>query len=437
MKYLAILRDSLRETLDRKSFAVMGVIAGLLVLFCAGVSFRRIDERAAMTSILGDFTLVSRTVDKVWWRNYEEVQFKLVDFRTEGGATLPSWRLRLEASPATEANRLVRHWQGIRTGKCRTESDPVPDTDVPADADLKKRFLESRFRDGMIPDVEIQPAGEWTWDITIAPSGRRALSEAEEMRLFFGAVSWRLRLPAVVPSGRRYVSSAEMVYVVEIAMGEIMAGWVGLLVAIIVTAGSIPSVLQKGTLDLLLAKPIGRPAILLAKYAGGCIFVFLVATLIIGGCWLALSIRTGHWNLYFPVTILTLTFFFAILYPVSVLVGVLTRSHAMAAVATLVTWLTCYSVGRERIKLLSPEGVGSSRAWVNAVKVIHMILPKTSDLSIMNQLLVSRGGVRDVAGDMVPEWLPSTQYGMIFGTSALFALFILSLACVKFSRNNY
>jgi hypothetical protein len=437
MKFLAILRDSVRETLDRKSLLVMGVFAGLLILFCAGMSFRPLDERAAMDAIVKDFTLVSRTVDKVWWRDYDEVRFKVVSFGKEGETAKPSYRLRLEASPETEANRLVRHWQGIRTGKCKVVSDPVPDADVPADADLKKRFLESRFRDGMIPDLEIQPAGEWSWNITIAPSGRRALAEAEEMRLFFGAFSWRLRLPGVVPSGRRFISSAEMVYIVEIAMGEIMAGWVGLLVAVIVTAGSVPSMLQKGTLDLLLARPIGRPAILIAKYIGGCIFVFLVAILIIGGCWLAISLRMGHWNFYFPLTILTLTFFFAVLYSVSVLVGVMTRSHATAAVMTLLTWLACYSVGRARIHYLSPEGVGGSPVVVKSVKVAHALLPKTSDLSIMNQLLVSKGGMRDVAGDMAPEWLPPIQYGTVFLSSALFAFLMITLACAKFSKNDY
>jgi hypothetical protein len=198
-----------------------------------------------------------------------------------------------------------------------------------------------------------------------------------------------------------------------------MAGWVGLLVAIIVTAGSIPSLLQRGTLDLLLARPVGRPGILAAKYAGGCIFVFLVATLVIGGSWLAISLRTGHWNFYFPLTILTLTFFFAVLYSVSVLVGVLTRSHATAAVMTLLTWLACYGVGRARIHYLSPEGVGGSPGVVRSVKIAHMILPKTSDLSLMNQLLVSRGGVPDVAGDIVPDWLPPLPYGIIFVANSL------------------
>jgi hypothetical protein len=437
MKYLAILRDSWRETLDRKSLVVMAVIAGLLILFCAGMSFRPLGERAALEAIVRDFTLVSRTVDKVWWRNYEEVQFKIVSFGPEGGEPAPSYRLRLEASPEAEANRLVRHWQGIRTGKCRTVSDPVPEADVPADADLKRRFLESRFRDGMIPDPDIRSAGDWAWDITLPPTGRRALGEAEEMRLFFGAFSWRPRLPGVVPSGRRFISSAEMVYLVEIALGEIMAGWVGLLVAVIVTAGSVPSFLQKGTLDLLLAKPVGRPRILVAKYAGGCIFVFLVATLVIGGSWLAISLRTGHWNFYFPLTILTLTFFFAVLYSVSVLVGVLTRSHATAAVMTLLTWIACYGVGRARIHYLSPEGVGGSPGMVKSVRIAHLLLPKTSDLSLMNQLLVSRGGVRDVAGEMAPDWLPPLQYGMIFLTSSLFAVLMISLACAKFSKTDY
>ncbi|HXX93302.1 MAG TPA: ABC transporter permease subunit, partial [Planctomycetota bacterium] len=345
MTIRALLRDAWLETLDRKSLRGMGVLAGLLVVFCAGLSFRRLDEREALEGMVREFTVVSRTADQVWWRNYEEVRFRvvsLVPLESAGGA---GYRLRLEAEPPGQANRLVRHWQALRTGASRTPSDPVPEADVPVDADLKRRFLESRFRDQMIPEVEVQPAGDWAWDLTLGPTARRVLGQAEEMRLFFGAVAWRPRIPAVVPSGRRFISSAEMVYLIEIGLAEFLAGWVGLLVAVVVTAGSVPSLLRKGTIDLLLARPIRRPVLLVARFAGGCLFVFLVAVLIIGGCWLAISIRTGHWNFYFPLTILTLTFFFAVLYSVSVLVGVLTRSHAMAAAATLLTWLACYGVG--------------------------------------------------------------------------------------------
>jgi ABC-type transport system involved in multi-copper enzyme maturation permease subunit len=84
--------------------------------------------------------------------------------------------------------------------------------------------------------------------------------------------------------------------------------------------------LQKGTIDLLLVKPIGRPMLLTYKFVGGLTFMFLNTVFVIAGIWLILGFRTGLWVPTFLLAIPVLTFQFAIFYCVSVLFGVLTRS---------------------------------------------------------------------------------------------------------------
>jgi len=437
VRYLAFFRDSFRETVDRKSFAVMSILAGVLILFCASISFRPLDPPSAMKSIVSSFNQISQKEGRFWSMEYGRAKFEISEFRSEELEGKPSYRVRVSGQPADEVNRLIRHWQGIRMGKCKFESDPVPEGDVPADAELQKRFLEARFREAVVPDLEVALAGPMTWDITVQSSGRRALDEAEEMSLLFGAIRWRPRIPGFFQSSRRYIGSGEVIWFMELLLGEFVAGFVGLLVAVIVTAGSVPNMLQKGTLDLLLCRPIGRSALLWMKFVGGCVYVFLVATFIIGGCWLALSVRTGHWNPYLPVTILTLTFFFAVLYSVSVLVGVLTRSHATSAIVTVAAWASSHWIGRLRLYLMSPEGMGWPPSLSKAVNFVYLLLPKILDLSLMNQLLVSRGGAKDVLGEMGADALPSIQYGMIFFSSSVFAVLMLSLACARFSKNDY
>ena len=135
MKFLAILRDSLRETLDRKSFAFMVALSAFLILLCASISFVPLGEREAVNSIMRNFNLVSRTVDlgRVWAKRYEEVVFEVVEFRKDEVNGKPVFRIKIMAAPAPEANRLVRHWQAIRMGKCKAERDPVPESDVPVE----------------------------------------------------------------------------------------------------------------------------------------------------------------------------------------------------------------------------------------------------------------------------------------------------------------
>jgi len=40
MKFLAILKDSLRETLDVKLFYVLGALSVLLILFVASITYK-------------------------------------------------------------------------------------------------------------------------------------------------------------------------------------------------------------------------------------------------------------------------------------------------------------------------------------------------------------------------------------------------------------
>lgn len=431
MKALALLADSFRETLDRKSFLVFSGLSGLLIVFFAGISFRKVDEREAMSSIVGNFNLVFRASGRVWAKRYDKAAFEISDFTAGDG-----YRLTLQASPPEEIQRLIRHWQGIRMGQCKEESDPIPDAEVAVDPDLQKRFLEARFREGFVPDVEVEAAGPLRWTVKVRASGSRALAGAEEMSLFFGAVQWRPRLPGPVPSARRYISSADFVALAEIALGEVLMGLLGILVAIVATAGSVPRMLEKGTLDLLLARPLERSLLLGVKYFGGCLQVLLGSALLIGGCWLALSARTGHWNFSFLLTILTLTFFFAVLYSVSVLVGVITRSWSASAFSTIATWVVCFGVGKAREHFASPDGVGAPAGMVTAVRFLHLLLPKTWDLGLLNQQLIARGQLGDAARSL-PEWLPAMPLATVFVTSALFAVVMISMACTRFSKQDY
>src|SRR5262249_43790368 len=121
--------------------------------------------------------------------------------------------------------------------------------------------------------------------------------------------------------------------------------WVTLIISIVMTAFFIPNMLRKGTVDLLIVKPIHRPVLLVYKYLGGLTFILLNTTVAIGGVWLALGLKSGVWANNFLLMIPTLTFFFAILYAVSALFGVISRSPIVAILVTCLAWFMFFSVG--------------------------------------------------------------------------------------------
>jgi hypothetical protein len=75
-----------------------------------------------------------------------------------------------------------------------------------------------------------------------------------------------------------------------------LVGTLGVLVAILVTASIIPQMFDPGSLNLLLSKPVWRALLFLSKFLGGCAFILLNASYLVGGLWLILGTRFGMWD---------------------------------------------------------------------------------------------------------------------------------------------
>src|SRR5262249_17961118 len=121
--------------------------------------------------------------------------------------------------------------------------------------------------------------------------------------LFFGG--WTL--PWTVGVGT-------LVYAVEDNLVAGVGAGLALVLAAIIPAFFLPNMLRKGTIDLLLAKPIHRPTLLVCKYLGGLSFMFFTTLVVVAGVWLAFGVRTGLWGTGFLLSIFVLTFQFAIFY---------------------------------------------------------------------------------------------------------------------------
>mgnify|MGYP001007260392 CR=1 FL=1 len=228
--------------------------------------------------------------------------------------------------------------------------------------------------------------------------------------------------------------------------------WFGSLVAIltgvIVTGFFIPNMLRKGAVDLLLVKPISRPTLLIYKYLGGLIFILVNTSIAVGGLWLALGLRSGVWANSFLLMIFTYTFFFAILYSVSTLCAVLTRSVIASILITCGAWFLFFIVGAlhgvyeqqrmvETIDNVPEEKRSSTAPFWSVVRVLHFVLPRPNDVenlgtqALMAHFIPSRPELARV------RELSSITWGESLAVSCGFIVVMLGLASWRFARKDF
>jgi ABC-type transport system involved in multi-copper enzyme maturation permease subunit len=153
------------------------------------------------------------------------------------------------------------------------------------------------------------------------------------MTLAFGAVSFP------VSRERR-----DAVGFVELVLAWGFAGTLGLLLALVWTAGFVPSFLEPSAASVLLAKPVARAQLLLGKYVAVLAFVGVQVVLFVVLTWLALGVRTNVWSIAYWWCIPLLLVQFAIFYSFSVLLAVVTRSTAASIVGSVLFWLLAWGI---------------------------------------------------------------------------------------------
>jgi ABC-type transport system involved in multi-copper enzyme maturation permease subunit len=256
-----------------------------------------------------------------------------------------------------------------------------------------------------------------------------------EISIFFGA------LP---------IGTAPLGFQLYIIMGALVSGlggWVIILVSVIITAFFIPNMLRKGTVDLLLVKPIHRWALLLYKYTGGLLFILLNTAVAVCGFWLVLGLRSGIWANSFLLSIFVYTFFFAVLYSVSTLFGVLTRSPIVSILLTLFVWFVFFIVGAlyqftdKQSIVEARTGAQPEAAWIptfrTVVKVVHFVLPRTSDLSTLQSrfLLSDLLTANEVSAAKLDPG--SITWSESLGVSGAFIALMLGCSCWWFATRDY
>ncbi len=191
--------------------------------------------------------------------------------------------------------------------------------------------------------------------------------------LAFGAVSF--------PLGR---DRGDAVRFLELLLAWGAAGTLGLLMALIWTAGFLPTFLEPGVASVLLTKPIARWQLLLGKYIGVLIFVGSQVVLFVALTWLGLGLRTRVWDTTYWWSIPLLLLQFSVFYSASVLLAVLTRSTVACAFGAILFWLLSWGINYGRVMA---RGLSESRdlppLTSGLVETAYAIFPKPIDSGLI------------------------------------------------------
>lgn len=210
----------------------------------------------------------------------------------------------------------------------------------------------------------------------------------------------------IIPPPREIIEGIQVI-VARLVYGP------AILFSIFATASIIPGTLEKGSIDLLLSKPVSRLEILFGKFSGGILIVLFNVTYYIFGMWLIMSFTFGYWNVAFLASIFSIMLAFIVLFAFVVFIGVTTRSSALAIIITFLLFMVIVPIltSREQIftMLIHNETVQG------IITFIYYILPKTDELANTSNLLISHKPI---------EWMPIWSSGLfgaaMFGGSVYF-----------------
>ena len=463
MQFLAILKDSYYEAVDGFVIYVMLGLTGLLLLLMASLSF----TPAPAEEVLPD--LVKRFAVYVPERGHarpvamgEGVTYSVSDTKKEGRNV--TFRLTATSAgpaggdafrrtvagwlkPAGEAQKFkVPHRQrgpreeqaaGLEVGLEFISDQRATQAEAAAVTDEQMaEFLADQFRihAGMTGVVAKRASGPveptYSFEVT-APDATSARGWPQEIALFFGA--WKF--------GRFPLGLA--IHVVEDTIINGLGAGVALIIGVVITAFFIPNMLRKGALDLLIAKPIGRGQLLVYKYIGGLTFVFLLSVAAIGGTWVVIGLRSGHWAPQFLVVIPLLTFTFAILYAVSTLMAVLTRSAIAAILITLMFAFCLYLVGQFKSIADLKRNTGApimGETWPDWLYAfadsLNDYLPRYKDLDKLTSKVIDEGTLTPIEQRVKAGILEYPSWSGALGLSLAYIAGILALSVWRFKTRD-
>ena len=200
---------------------------------------------------------------------------------------------------------------------------------------------------------------------------------------------------------------------------------VGTFLAIFATAHLVPRLMEKGTVDLFLSRPVGRVPLLLSRYLGGVLLSASNLVYLLGSMWLLVVWKTHLVHPRFFLAAGIILFGIAALLAFAFLVGTLTSSTAVSIMATVAVFFLSIILKN----LHGHTAIFSSEWAAGLVHVLYWIFPKIVELggAVVSLVNGADGPVRAREGATLLPFL----------STGLFGLVSLTLACLSFRRKDF
>lgn len=192
----------------------------------------------------------------------------------------------------------------------------------------------------------------------------------------------------------------------------------GLFLAIFSASGFIPSMLQRGNVEMILSKPVSRGQLLIGRFTGVTFMVLVNLIYAIGSFYLLFGFKFGEWDAGFLITILTITLAFIVLYSLMILIGVLTKSSLTAMMLSYIIFFVFSPIlyGRGMMNSMTDS------FWKVLGDILYYIIPRTAGIGELTTLIAGGGTISD--------------YSAIIH-SVIYTILTLSLAIFIFNKKDY
>ena len=193
---------------------------------------------------------------------------------------------------------------------------------------------------------------------------------------------------------------------------------VGLFLALLATSTLFPTMLQKGSIDLLLCRPIPRWRLMTARFLGGAAIMGFNAAYLFLGVWAVLGLKSGVWTQGFPLSTLLVFFAFVVLFSVVMVVSVITESSPAGLLVAFALFM--FSPILAAHEQITPAF--SKELYRQIFRLLYWIVPKSAEtIGAMRRLIMER----------------PLDINWVVGTSLAFALACYIVTMVCFTRKDY
>lgn len=193
-----------------------------------------------------------------------------------------------------------------------------------------------------------------------------------------------------------------------------------LFISFFTVAGFVPGMLEKGTADLFLSKPISRFQLLTGKYIGGLLIGAMNLTYVIFTFWFIISLRFGIWEFNQLLFIPFYFFIFAIINTLLVFLGIVSQNSVFSLIMTYLIYYIVSPFFSAKAVLL--DKIITSDTGKIFFYIGYYLFPQTSEL-------------KDIFNDII--FKPSVETYLPFLTSFIWAAVIFSLSVYFFRKRDY